>query len=178
MYILVQALLAPQLKPKLISGDVPRLSEPPETDEATTVADRESAGEEAELSTKGSDKYMATHTHTESSAVQWGQDKPLLARRSFWSDHETKQLVWPHKYKAFPQVEAAVRFTSSLELSYEGGYMTLTDNTEKRKLGRSLQSVTNKWSKITKEKVWKDYMVECRSMRNQSKDLTRPATPT
>lgn len=111
-------------------------------------------------------------------AIEWGPDKPLLqGRKSLWPNHEIKQLVWLHKYKALPQIEAAVRAPSS----HHGNEMIIFNDLTtfpQTKLGRSFHSVTNKWSKITKEQVWKDYMAECETLRAQGRVLSRPATPT
>ncbi|KAJ4393193.1 hypothetical protein N0V93_002401 [Gnomoniopsis smithogilvyi] len=157
IYILVQALLAPKLKPELVNGDVPRLPEVMDTGDTTTVVDSESAGDEQILTTYTKTwqaKGTNVKTHTDNSHLQWGQDKPSLGRRSFWPDHEVKQLIWLHNYRGLAQVKTA------------------------KKLGRSLQSVNNKWAKIRKEQTWKDYMAECVISHRQGRDLSRPTTPT
>lgn len=102
-YILVQALLAPQLKPELVAGDVPSLIGLLDTDAEAQMTDDGSAVDEPSVAAMSNN---AAHKDT---ASQWGPEKPLQSNRSFWLGHEIKQLIWLDKYKGYHQAEVAVR---------------------------------------------------------------------
>lgn len=104
MYILVQALLAPELKPELVAGDVPCLSEllEPKVEDAMTADD--SAVDEPRSA--ATNNYSA---RKEGTTRQWGPDKHFQTNKSFWLSHEIMQMIWLQKYKAYHQNEVAVR---------------------------------------------------------------------
>lgn len=160
-YILIQALLAPHLKLELVEGDVPSLSE---------LLDADVGIGQASVAAMNNNAVCQ-----ENAEFQYGSEKAVQSSKSFWSDHEIRQLIWLQKYKALHQIEVAVRTASLTDIEYYGH--TDTDGLCKRKLGRTLHSVTNKWAKVAKDEDWKNYMAECESSRTQGGNLSRPATP-
>lgn len=102
-YILVQALLAPQLKPELVAGDVPSLTGPLDAEAEAQMTDDDSAVD------KPSVAAMSNNVAHKATASDWGPGKPLQSNRSFWLRHEIKQLIWLDKYKGYHQAEVAVR---------------------------------------------------------------------
>lgn len=96
MYILVQALLAPDMKPELVAGDVTCLSEILDAKVEDTITDDDSAVDKPRSAATNNDS-----TRKEATTPQWGSDKPFQTNRSFWINHEIKQMIWLQKYKAY-----------------------------------------------------------------------------
>lgn len=121
MYILVQALLAPKLKPELVTGDVPSLSDLLESEAEATMTDEDDAMGKPSVAAKSNDS-----AHQEDAKPQWGPDKPLQGNKAFWLSHQIKQMIWLHKYKAYPSIEVAVRSIFLIDTRWKGSLIMLT----------------------------------------------------